>query len=205
MRAPPALSPEAVSKALQASFGIRVAGLVFLPVGEDSDSWAYRVEAADGSAYFLKVRSGTGPVPGAVVPDYLRRRGVLHCHADLHTWNVLADAEQRLWVVDWDEAILAPKERDLMFVVGGIVHGLVTLRDTESFFQGYGEATVDQRLLAYYRHAWAVQDIAAFAEQAVLGPALSPPTRDAAVDGFEQLFEPGNIVDLALRSEGGGW
>jgi hypothetical protein len=46
MRAPPALSPEAVSKALQASFGIRVAGLVFLPVGEDSDSWAYRVEVA---------------------------------------------------------------------------------------------------------------------------------------------------------------
>jgi hypothetical protein len=38
------------------------------------------------------------------------------CHADLHTWNVLVDADQQLWIVDWDEAIVAPKERDMMFV-----------------------------------------------------------------------------------------
>jgi spectinomycin phosphotransferase len=43
------------------------------------------------------------------------------CHADLHTWNVLVDGDGRLWLVDWDEAILAPRERDLMFLVGGIV------------------------------------------------------------------------------------
>ena len=42
------------------------------------------------------------------------------CHADLHAWNVLLDTDRQLWLVDWDETILAPKERDLMFVVGGI-------------------------------------------------------------------------------------
>ena len=31
------------------------------------------------------------------------------CHADLHTWNVLVDAGRRLWIVDWDEAVLAPR------------------------------------------------------------------------------------------------
>ena len=41
------------------------------------------------------------------------------CHTDLHTWNVLVDAGRRLWIVDWDEAVLAPPGRDLMFVVGG--------------------------------------------------------------------------------------
>jgi hypothetical protein len=92
------------------------------------------------------------------------------CHADLHTWNVLVDADQQLWIVDWDEAIVAPKERDLMFVVGGIGHGLVRPGDTECFYQGYGRASIDPRLLAYYRYAWAVQDIAAYAEQVLLAP-----------------------------------
>jgi hypothetical protein len=62
---------------------------------------------------------------------------------------------------------------------------------------GYGEATVDRRLLAYYRRAWAVRDIGAYGEQVFLSPALGEETRRAALDGFMDLFEPGNIVDLA--------
>jgi spectinomycin phosphotransferase len=92
------------------------------------------------------------------------------CHADLHTWNVLGDGDARLWLVDWDEAILAPRERDLIFVVGGIARGLVRPGDTGRFFQGYGEAAIDPRLLAYYRAGWAVQDIAAYGEQVLLAP-----------------------------------
>jgi len=45
------------------------------------------------------------------------------CHADIHTNNVLLDAGGQVWIVDWDETILAPRERDLMFVVGGIIGG----------------------------------------------------------------------------------
>jgi spectinomycin phosphotransferase len=119
------------------------------------------------------------------------------CHADLHTWNVLVETDQQLWIVDWDEAILAPKERDLMFVVVGIGHDLVRPRDTECFFQGYGNATIDPHLLAYYRVAWAVQDIAAYGEQALMAPTLRQETRRAALDGFMELFEPGNIIDVA--------
>jgi spectinomycin phosphotransferase len=122
------------------------------------------------------------------------------CHADLHTWNVLVDAEQHLWIVDWDEAILAPRERDLMFVVGGIGHGLVHPSDTERFFQGYGETSIDPDLLAYHRSAWAVQDIAAYGEQALLTPGVAEQSRHGAVEGFRDLFEPGNIADLALGS-----
>ena len=39
------------------------------------------------------------------------------CHADIHQANLIIDASGRLRVVDWDEAILAPVERDLMFFV----------------------------------------------------------------------------------------
>ena len=119
------------------------------------------------------------------------------CHADLHTWNVLVDSGGDLWIADWDEAVLAPRERDLMFVVGGIGHGLISPATTASFLEGYGEVTVDPALLAYYRCAWAVQDIAAYGEQALLSPAAGDANRRAAVEGFEQLFAPGNIVDLA--------
>ncbi len=45
---------------------------------------------------------------------------VVLCHADLHGNNVLVGAGENLAVVDWDEPILAPKERDLMFVGGGV-------------------------------------------------------------------------------------
>ncbi len=75
MREPPDLAGDAIVGALQTGFGIRVAGLSFLPVGNDADSWAFRVEAADGPDWFLKVRSGTGAMPGAAVPAYLHRRG----------------------------------------------------------------------------------------------------------------------------------
>ena len=57
---------------------------------------------------------------------------------------------------------------------------------------------VDPRLLAYYRTAWAVQDIAAYGEQVLMTPAAGEATRRAAVDDFKSLFRPGKIVDLAL-------
>lgn len=120
------------------------------------------------------------------------------CHADLHTWNVLVDAGRQIWIVDWDEVILAPKERDLMFVVGGIGRGLVRMDETERFLQGYGDPVIDRRALVYYRYAWAVQDIAAYAEQVLVSLDAGEPTRRAALQGFISLFEPGNIVDIAL-------
>jgi spectinomycin phosphotransferase len=132
----------------------------------------------------------------------LRRAGLpqVLCHADLHTWNVLVDADQRLWIVDWDEAILAPKERDLMFVIGGIGRGLVSPQETARFLEGYGEAGIERRALLYYRYAWAAQDIAAYAEE-IFSPHLGEPARHDAARGFMSLFEPGNIVAIARESD----
>ena len=123
------------------------------------------------------------------------------CHADLHTWNVLLDTAQQLWLVDWDETILAPKERDLMFVVGGIGRDLVSAHETSCFFQGYGDTTIDPPALVYYRYAWAAQDMAAYGERVFFSPDLGEGTRRDALHGFEDMFEPGNIVDIALASD----
>jgi spectinomycin phosphotransferase len=127
------------------------------------------------------------------------RRQVL-CHADLHTFNLLVEPGGTLWLVDWDEAILAPRERDLMFVVRGISDRLIAPADTARFLEGYGDAAVDPDLLEYYRLAWAVQDIAAYGEEITGLPWLTEASRAAAVDGFMSLFEPGEIVEIATGS-----
>src|SRR5262245_59090574 len=38
------------------------------------------------------------------------------CHADLHPGNIVRTPDDHLFVIDWDEVMLAPKERDLLFV-----------------------------------------------------------------------------------------
>lgn len=42
------------------------------------------------------------------------------CHGDIHAGNILIGTTNRLYLVDWDTLVIAPKERDLMFIGGGI-------------------------------------------------------------------------------------
>ena len=123
------------------------------------------------------------------------------CHADAHTANVLIDTSDRIWIVDWDETVLAPRERDLMFVVGGISATLVGPREEGWFFRGYGATAVDVLALAYYRYAWAVNDIGAYGEQALLLPGRGAATKRTAVQGLMSLFKPGQIVSLAYAAD----
>ncbi len=329
----PRLADAAITGALHAHYGISIKALTFLPLGNDSASAVYRVDAADGATYFLKARNGADfSVPSLVVPRYLHDQSVPHIvaplptitqalwvsvndfalslypfidgcigadvglsrqqwrafgamlkqihtslltpdlmkivpretftptrrsvitdleaaisrqtfadpverelagfwharhyeirtlvdradalarqlrqkslplvlrHADMHTWNVLLDTAQQMWLVDWDETMLAPKERDLMFVVGGIGRNLVSPHDTECFMKGYGDTAIDAGALVYYRYAWAVQDIAAYGERVFFVPDLGEETRRGAMRGLTNMFEPGNIVEIAFAS-----
>ena len=47
-----------------------------------------------------------------------------------------------MFVIDWDEVMLAPKERDFLFVKEAPADGLVRL-STPAFFQGYGQTEID--------------------------------------------------------------
>lgn len=123
------------------------------------------------------------------------------CHADIHTGNVIVGADGQIWIVDWDEAILAPAERDLMFAVGGISEKLVSPAEEAHFLEGYGAAAIDPVALAYYRYTWAVGDIGSYGEQVFFRPDFGPVTVQAGVDGFTSLFEPGEIVAVAFGSK----
>lgn len=120
------------------------------------------------------------------------------CHADFHVWNILIDAKHGLWVVDWDETTMAPKERDLMFVEGGIVRDLLNEEQTASFFSGYGSRDLDQHALAYYRCAWALQDLEAYGEDILHAPHLGEEARRASFKAVRGLFQPDGIVGIAL-------
>jgi len=121
------------------------------------------------------------------------------CHADLHAGNVLLGPDGAIRVVDWDECLLAPRERDLMFVRGSVVAGRVADAEADAFEAGYGPYAVDRELLAHYRAAWAVQDVAGFAWEVLFQPERRPPTRPLARRRFESQFDPGDEVDGAFE------
>lgn len=137
--------------------------------------------------------------------ETLRERALplVTCHADMHTGNVIVDPDGRIWIIDWDDVVLAPKERDLMFVIGGgISTNLVDPNATERFLEGYGTADADELALAYYRHSWAVQDVGGYAWRVLLDGSATDDQRQDAARILIGLFRPGEIVDLAARSVG---
>jgi spectinomycin phosphotransferase len=132
--------------------------------------------------------------------DRTPRRTVL-CHADLHVGNVLVGADGGLAIVDWDELVVAPPERDLMFVRGSAIAEIVTAAQADAFEGGYGSAEADTLLIGFYRIDWAVQDVAGFAHEVLVDPPIDPATRARAAALFLGHFDPGNEVDTALAAD----
>ena len=123
------------------------------------------------------------------------------CHADIHTANILVANDGGLHVVDWDDPILAPKERDLMFVNGAAVGSPTKTRQEALFFQGYGSNNIDLLILAYYRYEWVVADMGGYGERVLVMNDVGAVTKRQAVEGFKFLFAPGNVVDVADQSD----
>jgi len=120
------------------------------------------------------------------------------CHSDIHAWNLLISQDGALYLVDWDDPILAPKERDLMFIGAGLGNIWHTPREIALFYEGYGAVEVDQDVLAYYRCERIIQDIAAYGEQIFLSDAGGP-DREAALRNVASNFLPGSTIELAMR------
>jgi spectinomycin phosphotransferase len=113
------------------------------------------------------------------------------CHADIHTANLIVDPRGELHIVDWDGPILAPKERDLMFIMDG------TTAETDAFFSGYGRTAIDSLALAYYRCEWVVQELGDYGARIFFRPDLGEPGAEESLDMFIELFNPGDVVDTA--------
>ena len=122
------------------------------------------------------------------------------CHADIHTANLLLSDDDKIYIVDWDETLLAPKERDLLFVIGSIFNDTSDGGWERLFFEGYGETEVDPLVLAYYRYDWCIEDIGEFAEDVFDRENLGEETKANSIRWFKTLFAGGASVELALGS-----
>ncbi len=126
------------------------------------------------------------------------------CHADIHTANVLIGTDGKLWIVDWDTPILAPKERDLIFVTGvGAGAALITsvpgAHGEALFYSGYGKTEIDPMALAYYRYHWALEDIGGFGALIFVVQGVGEETLEDAEYCLRVSFTPGSVAEAARQ------
>lgn len=122
------------------------------------------------------------------------------CHADLHPSNIIRDPAGGVHIIDWDDVMLAPKERDLLFMDRGMPGDVLGQYATMPFFLGYGPMEMDWLALTYFRWERAVQDMIELAQQVFLRDDLGEETKADAARLFGVLFAPGNNVDAARRA-----
>ncbi|HEX4205429.1 MAG TPA: aminoglycoside phosphotransferase family protein [Ktedonobacteraceae bacterium] len=121
------------------------------------------------------------------------------CHADLHPCNLLRDRADHVFVIDWDEVMLAPKERDFLFVGEPAADGS-TRSGPPAFFQGYGQTEIDWLALTYYRYERVVQDLIACAQDVCFRDDLGEETRADTVQLFQEVLAEGGEVDAAYAA-----
>jgi spectinomycin phosphotransferase len=325
----PGLNLDSITACLDAQYGLRVRSITFLPLGYDLNAAVYKVIAAEGTAYFLKIRFGSVHESGLHVPWALAERGIRNvlapmqtqsrdlwcscegcslvlypfitggnamaigmgddqwrefgstlqsvhssglaedlrdrlpvetfalpssalvrhileltdttefenavaaqfaafwrdhaaridemvdraealgrrlqsrsfdhvlCHADIHAANILVHEDGRISLIDWDGPMIAPRERDLLFVVGSRIARAVELREEDLFFAGYGPVDIDPEALVYYRYERIIQDLGEIGRSVLLDP--NPSDRMQAEESrlARSFFAPGGDIDHA--------
>jgi spectinomycin phosphotransferase len=123
------------------------------------------------------------------------------CHSDVHAGNVLIDPAGPIYLVDWDDPIIAPKERDLMFIGGGYWGRWLAPQEEEArFYRGYGEARIDPLAMAYYRYGRAVEDIALFSAH-IADAAEGREDREQSVRYLTASFLPDGAIERSYSSD----
>lgn len=120
------------------------------------------------------------------------------CHGDLHPGNLLRDAAGGVHVVDWDDALLAPKERDFLFTGEPAPDG--SSEPDAPFFQGYQPAEIDWVAVTYYRCERVIQDVIECADEVCYRDGLAADARAEAAALFGDLFAPDGNMDAARRA-----
>jgi spectinomycin phosphotransferase len=123
------------------------------------------------------------------------------CHGDIHGGNVMLADDGALYIVDWDDPVLAPKERDLMYIGGGVGGVWNAAEESAAFYRGYGPAEPDPVAIAYYRYDRIVEDTALACEGIFSADAAvqaeARQDRALTLRYFNAQFEPGDVIEAA--------
>lgn len=134
----------------------------------------------------------------------MRRFDRVVCHTDIHAGNLLISEKGALFIVDWDNPTLAPKERDLMFIGGaqGFI-GRTAAEEVASFQRGYGAVEVDRIALAYYRYERILEDITLYCED-ILSSDDHGADRRQALTHLMANFRPEGPIAAAIAADVAG-
>ncbi len=121
------------------------------------------------------------------------------CHADLHPANLLRDQRGQVFVIDWDEVMLAPKERDFLFVKESSAAS-EALPGTPAFFQGYGQTDIDWIALTYFRYERVIQDLIACAQEVFFRDDLGEETKADSAQLFAAILAEGGELEAASQA-----
>lgn len=77
------------------------------------------------------------------------------CHGEPHKWNTMVTKSHEVFLIDWDDSLYAPKEKDLNMV-----------KDDLLVLEGYrsvcGEFSLDPEIIEYYSLEWYISSIDAW-------------------------------------------
>ncbi|MEU1590446.1 aminoglycoside phosphotransferase family protein [Micromonospora sp. NPDC005710] len=139
----------------------------------------------------------TGEVERRAVDTRDRSGPHVVCHGDPHLGNLLLGADGQVWLIDWDDAVLAPPECDLMFVRGGVLaFAPITAAQQRAVFAGYGRTDVDPVRLAWFLAVRALDDLSDWTRQA-LDVEAAAADRARAARIVRGLVSPLGLVTLA--------
>jgi spectinomycin phosphotransferase len=114
------------------------------------------------------------------------------CHADLHARNLIRDQAGQVFVIDWDEVMLAPKERDFIFV---------RQPQANVFWEGYGQTQIDWVALTYFLWERVVQDLMECARNVWFRDEWGEETRGEAARLFQEILEGrSSTIDAAYQA-----
>ena len=122
------------------------------------------------------------------------------CHGDLHAANIFI-SENEFYIVDWDTMIIAPKERDLMFIGGGVAGKWNRAEEEKLFYQGYGNhEMIDRTILDYYRFIRIIEDIIVYYEQ-FFAENAGEKNRRSIIEWVDSIFWPGGVAEMAGKHQ----
>jgi len=147
---------------------------------EHSGSVSERALCADWLAHQSTIHKGVDSLQKLAGMLQKHSGPYVFCHADLHTRNLIRDSSGRVFVIDWDDVMLAPEERDFIFIRG---------QQSDAFWEGYEHPEVDWVALTYYRWERTIQDVIACAEDMFFKDDLGEESRADIAALFHEIME----------------
>jgi spectinomycin phosphotransferase len=140
----------------------------------------------------------------ATSPAWATTRHVV-CHADPHAGNIVLGPDTEVWLLDWDDAELAPREADLMFALGGVLaFAPITADEQRPFFEGYGTTDWNKDLIGYFQCVRALVDVLSWSEEAMASAHRTTTRSREALEIVRGILSPAGLVSHAL-SEVPSW